>query len=94
MDALHLVAQSDLMAVIPERLARAYSPILNLVYKGVPLDVGSFDECLLHSAQTHSDAGCAWLRDLIKNASNEPQTRAKPTRTSDPAVHRVRSFSI
>ena len=81
MDALHLVAQSDLIAVIPERLARAYSPILNMVNKNVPLDVGSFDEYLLHSARTHTDAGCVWLRDLIRNVSKELRTRAKATRT-------------
>ncbi|WP_158821762.1 LysR family transcriptional regulator [Granulicella sp. S156] len=94
MDALHLVAQSDLIAVIPERLARAHSSILNLVNKSVPLDVGSFDEYLLHSARTHADAGCVWLRNLIRNVSNEPRIRAKPTRTSNPAVHRGRSVSI
>jgi DNA-binding transcriptional LysR family regulator len=66
-EALHLVAETDLIAVIPERLVRAYASKLNLVTKTVPLDVGTFDEYLLHSARTHADLGCSWLRQLIKN---------------------------
>jgi DNA-binding transcriptional LysR family regulator len=66
-EALHLVAQTDLIAVIPERLVRAYSSVLNLVMKMVPLDVGTFSEYLLHSGRTHSDPGCTWLRELIRS---------------------------
>src|ERR1700733_3861222 len=66
-DALHLVAQSELIAVVPERLVQAYASVLNLVIKKVPLDVGTFDEYLLHSARSHADIGCSWLRELIKS---------------------------
>jgi DNA-binding transcriptional LysR family regulator len=66
-DALHLVAQSELIAVIPERLVQAYASVLNLVMRKVPLDVGTFDEYLLHSARTHADIGCSWLREVIKS---------------------------
>jgi DNA-binding transcriptional LysR family regulator len=67
MEALHLVAETELLAVIPERLVRAYASKLNLVTKAVPLDVGTFDQYLLHSARTHADLGCIWLRQLIKS---------------------------
>jgi DNA-binding transcriptional LysR family regulator len=66
-EALHLIAETELIAVIPERLVRAYASTLNLVTKAVPLDVGTFDEYLLHSARTHADLGCSWLRQLIKS---------------------------
>jgi DNA-binding transcriptional LysR family regulator len=66
-EALHLVAETELIAVIPERLVRAHTSALNLVTKVVPLDVGTFDEYLLHSARTHADLGCTWLRQLIKS---------------------------
>lgn len=66
-EALHLVARTELIAVIPELLVRAYASTLNLVTKKVPLDVGTFDEYLLHSARTHADLGCSWLRELIKS---------------------------
>jgi DNA-binding transcriptional LysR family regulator len=63
--ALHVVAQSDLIAVIPERLVRAYADALDLNVLPVPLDVGTFDEYLLHPAKSHADAGCVWLRGVL-----------------------------
>ena len=66
LQALHVVAQSDLIAVIPERLIRAYAGVLNLDVIGVPLDVGTFDEYLLHPARSHADAGNLWLRGVLK----------------------------
>ena len=67
LQALHVVAQSDLIAVIPERLIRAYSAILGLDVLSVPLDVGTFDEYLLHPATKHSDPGCVWLRGVLQH---------------------------
>jgi|SRR5215472_4574205 len=69
LQALHVVAQSDLIAVIPERLVRAYSAILGLEVLSVPLDVGTFDEYLLHPATKHSDPGCAWLRGVLQHVA-------------------------
>lgn len=66
LQALHVAAQSDLIAVIPERLIRAYAGILNLDLMAVPLDVGTFDEYLLHPAPSHADPGCVWLRGVLK----------------------------
>jgi DNA-binding transcriptional LysR family regulator len=60
--ALRVVAQSDLIAVTPERLVWAYAAALDLEVLAVPLDVGTFDEYLLHPAKNHADAGCMWLR--------------------------------
>ena len=84
-DALHLIAQSELIGVIPERLARAYAAQLDLTTREVPLDVGTFDEYLLHPARTHTDPGCMWLRGLIKSlgkparaAVNSPLRRLPP----------------
>src|SRR4029077_12366811 len=57
LQALHLVARTDLVAVIPERLVRAYAPRLGLLVVAVPLDVGTFDEHLLHPSRTHADRG-------------------------------------
>ncbi len=60
------MARSDLIAVIPERLIRAYAKPLHL--KGIPppLDAGRFAEYLLHPARTHADPGCIWLRGILK----------------------------
>jgi DNA-binding transcriptional LysR family regulator len=81
LQALHVVAQSDLIAVIPERLIRAYSAILNLEVLPVPLDAGTFDEYLLHPATKHSDPGCVWLRAVLHQVAKSlgplgpPRTR-------------------
>jgi DNA-binding transcriptional LysR family regulator len=64
--ALHLVARTDLLAVIPERLVRAYARALGLLVVAVPLDVGTFDEHLLHPSRTHADPGCAWFRGALR----------------------------
>jgi DNA-binding transcriptional LysR family regulator len=69
LQALHVVAQSDLIAVIPERLIRAYSAILDLDVLAVPMDVGTFDEYLLHSATRHSDPGCGWFRGVLHHVA-------------------------
>ena len=66
LQALHVVARSDLIAVIPERLIRAYAVPLHLKWLPVPLDAGTFDEFLLHPARTHADPGCIWLRGILK----------------------------
>jgi DNA-binding transcriptional LysR family regulator len=69
--ALHLVAGTDLLAVIPERLLRAYAGALGLQVVAVPLDVGTFDEHLLHPTRTHADPGCAWFRGVLRAVAEE-----------------------
>ena len=66
LQALHVVAQSELIAVIPERLIRAYAGALDIRVLPVPLDPGTFDEYLLHPATSHTDAGCVWLRSVLQ----------------------------
>jgi len=65
LQALHVVAQSDLIAVIPERLIHAYAGMLDLNAVAVPLDVGTFDEYILHPERNHADPGCVWLRGVL-----------------------------
>jgi hypothetical protein len=61
----HLVAQSELIGVIPERLAQAYAVPLNLATQEVPLDVGTFDEYLLHPARTHTQGRRCCLQNQL-----------------------------
>jgi DNA-binding transcriptional LysR family regulator len=65
MQALHVVSESDLIGVIPERLIRAHAGILDVDAIKVPLDVGTFEEYLLHPARSHDDPGCVWLRGIL-----------------------------
>ena len=84
LQALHVVAQSDLVAVIPERLIRANSAMLRLDVLPVPLDVGTFDEYLLHPSTKHFDPGCVWLRGVLHRV-------AKSLKPLDP--ERIRNAS-
>ena len=63
LQASHVVACSDLIAVVPERLLRAYPSRLKVTATPMPLDVGSFD--------THTDARCVWLRGVLKDIGRE-----------------------
>jgi len=69
LQALHVIAESDLVAVLPEKLVQAYSALLGVEAAEVPLDAGKFEEYLLHPARTHEDAGCVWLRNLIREVA-------------------------
>ncbi|HZS61209.1 MAG TPA: LysR family transcriptional regulator [Gemmatimonadaceae bacterium] len=79
LQALHIVADSDLIAVLPEGLIRAHSAVLGIVATPVPMDAGTFDEYLLHPARTHTDAGCVWLRTLIKEVAASFDSRQRRT---------------
>jgi DNA-binding transcriptional LysR family regulator len=80
LQALHVVARSDLIAVLPERLIRTYASQLNVSAMPVPLDVGSFDEYLLHPARTHTDTGCVWLRNVLKDIGRELESQSHEAR--------------
>lgn len=86
LQALHVVAESDLVAVLPERLIRGHSALLDVVAREVPLDAGRFEEYLLHPARTHADPGCVWLRGLIKEVASSlgalpPRQRRRASRS-------------
>lgn len=69
LQAMQVVAESDLIAVIPERLIRAHAAALGLEAAAVPLDVGTFDEYVLHPVTGHADPGSVWLRGLLQSVA-------------------------
>jgi DNA-binding transcriptional LysR family regulator len=82
LQALHVVSESDLIGVIPERLIRAFAGILGLDAVTVPLDVGTFEEYLLHPARSRDDPGCVWLRGILMGIAKslgplEPKAQQK-----------------
>ena len=93
LQALHVVAQSDLIAVIPERLIRAYSAMLGLDVLSVPLDVGTFDEYLLHPATKHSDPGCLWLRGVLQHVAKSLGPLRPQRLRNGPNPRRVKEHS-
>lgn len=77
LQALHLVAQSDFVAVIPSRIIEAVQRSLGVAAVPVPppLDVGTFDEFLLHPERSHQDPASVWLRGVITQVA-KPLDRA------------------
>lgn len=63
--ALQAVAQSDLVAFVPRRLAESFVRPLSLALVRPPLDPGTYDEYLLHRQCSESDPASRWLRALV-----------------------------
>lgn len=80
--ALQLVADSDLAAVVPQRLVDQCAPALGLRRRELPLDAGSFTEYLLHPERADDDPGNAWLRAEILLMFAPAQARARNRSTN------------
>ena len=62
--ALQAVAQSDLVAFVPKRLAQSLSAELSLRLIPPPTDPGEYQEYLFHPRRSEQDAASIWLRNL------------------------------
>jgi len=60
-----IVAESDLVAVVPEVLAERTLAPLKLVRRELPVALPSFEVNLFWHQRVHRDAANQWLRDLI-----------------------------
>jgi DNA-binding transcriptional LysR family regulator len=67
MVAPHIVASSDLILTLPERVARVLAPPLGLVILAPPRELGleSFTMSMLWHERTHDDPARRWLREVI-----------------------------
>lgn len=64
LQALETVAQSDLIAFVPKRLADALARPLSLTVLPPPIDPGEYTEYLFHPLRTAQDPASIWLRKL------------------------------
>lgn len=62
--ALQAVAQSDLVAFVPKRLAQSLARPLSLSLLPPPLDPGEYQEYLFHPRRLDKDPASIWLRKL------------------------------
>lgn len=60
-----VVAGSDLITTVPERVARAYGPRLGLRIFAVPIPFPPFDVVAVWHERTQQDAALAWLRSTL-----------------------------
>ncbi|MBL8943295.1 MAG: LysR family transcriptional regulator [Myxococcales bacterium] len=75
-----VIAQTDLVLTLPERVARAFAASLPLVIVPPPLEVAGFSMMLLWHDRVHDEPGQRWLRERIVDAAQEATPRA-PGRT-------------
>lgn len=89
LQALQVVAESDLIAVIPERLVRAHAETLGLEAIAVPLDVGTFDEYQLHPVTSHADPASVWLREVLQGVARSlgPLNQTKRPQRAVSRIH-------
>ncbi|MCQ4314323.1 LysR family transcriptional regulator [Pseudomonas stutzeri] len=65
LQAAHIVASSDLAAVLPAQLARHFAKLLPLQLFDVPFDLGTFQLDIVTVAQRERDAALQWLIERI-----------------------------
>jgi DNA-binding transcriptional LysR family regulator len=65
---MFLVAQSDMVAAVGERIANQMSNLLDLSIHALPLPVNGFTMTLAWHHMTDSDAGQRWFREQIRSA--------------------------
>ncbi len=65
LQAAHIVASSDLAAVLPTGLARHFAGLLPLQLHELPFDLGAFQLDIVSLAQRERDAALQWLIEQI-----------------------------
>src|SRR5437763_12082704 len=64
-EALHIVARTDLVAFVPGRLIAARANPLSLVGITPPLDPGIDEQFMFYPTRAQFDPGSTWLRNLM-----------------------------
>jgi len=64
-EALHIVARTDLVAFVPNRLIAALAKPLSLRAVTPPLDPGIDEQFMFYPTRAQFDSGSIWLRNLV-----------------------------
>lgn len=65
LQALHMVAHTDLVAFVPRRLIETLVEPLSLIAVSPPIDPGKYEEFVFHPTRAQVDPGSIWLRNLV-----------------------------
>lgn len=76
--ALHLVAQSDYVLTVSERVVRALAPTLRLRVLAPPLDLRPYALSLVWHPRFDADPGHRWLRERFVDAAQATAGDAHP----------------
>lgn len=66
-----VAATSDMLAVLPSRLARRMATPLSLAVRDLPLDLPGFVLSMIWHTRTHRDRASTWLRDVVSSVVDE-----------------------
>jgi DNA-binding transcriptional LysR family regulator len=78
-EALHIVARTDLVAFVPNRLIAALAKRLSLKAVTPPLDPGTDEQFMFYPTRAQFDPGSIWLRNLVLETGrglDRPKQRA------------------
>ena len=80
LQALQAVAQADLMAFVPKRLAESMAKALSLVVLQPPIDPGEYQEYLCYPRRASEDPASIWLRKLALDIGKNLDKRVERQR--------------
>jgi DNA-binding transcriptional LysR family regulator len=80
LQALHIVAHTDLAAFVPRRLIEAMEGPLSLAAVSPPIDPGHYEEFMFHPARAEVDSGSIWLRNEILKIGRRLDRRTRTAR--------------
>jgi hypothetical protein len=78
-EALHIVARTELVAFVPSRLIAALAKPLSLTAVTPPLDPGIDEQFMFYPTRAQFDPGSIWLRKLMLETGrglDRPKRRA------------------
>lgn len=70
MQALQVVSETNLVALVPKRLAEFFAEALALRIVPPPMDPGDYEEYLFSPLRASQDPASIWLRQLVREASS------------------------
>lgn len=80
LQALQAVAQADLVAFVPKRLAESVATALSLVVLQPPIDPGEYQEYLCYPRRASQDPASIWLRMLALDIGKNLDKRVERPR--------------
>ena len=78
-DALHIVARTDLVAFVPRRLIAALAKPLALATIPPPLDPGIDEQFMFYPTRAQMDPGSIWLRNIMLGIGREMERNKRRT---------------
>lgn len=69
--AARIVAASDMIGLLPQKLAIEYARWLPLRWYAPPMELGMFDVSMVWHERAHTDRGVTWLRGIFKELAGK-----------------------